>query len=225
MLDLTTALYHARSRSRGDEAGAHIADLYACLRQTWYRRNGYPGEIFTREKLAQFAIGLGYERAVADSLAECGLVVRQNVEVEYLGLIGHPDIIAAEVTPEGRTKWEVLIEVKTTELRTPKPEVSPHYAIQAAAYALALGIPKAIVLVKHAGSHVETEYHIDPEGYRRIIEKRAAEVVAQTAKGAPIPPADPGELAAWGCKYCSYVQCPSNPKYVAPVGVGAETPF
>jgi hypothetical protein len=71
------------------------------------------------------------------------------------------------------------------------------------------------VLVKHAGSHVETEYHIDPEGYRLIIRKRAAEVVAQTALGAPIPPADPGELAAWGCKYCSYVQCPSNPKHVA----------
>ena len=213
MFDLTSALYHQRSISRGDEAEAHVADLYACLRQTWYRRNGYPGEAFTREKLAQFAIGNGYEREVADTLRAIGLDVEQELDVAFLGLIGHPDIVVHDRDGNGRVKWSVLIEVKTTELRTPKADVSPHYAIQAAAYALALGIPRAIVLVKHAGSHVETTYEIDPEGYRTIIEKRAAAVVSQTGKGAPIPPADPGELAAWGCRYCAAVQCPSHPNH------------
>jgi hypothetical protein len=97
-----------------------------------------------------------------------------------------------------------------------------HHAVQASAYALALGIPRAIVLVKHAGAkggrgHLETTYEVNPEGYRALIEERALEILEDTVPGAPIPPADPGELAPWGCSYCDWQMCSRNPKYTAPI--------
>ena len=148
MIDLTRVLYEQRSIQRDDEEKPHISDLYGCDRATWYRRNGYKPEPFTAEKLAQFAIGLGYEMEVGDTLAAAGYTVTIGDTVEYLGLTGHPDIVVWDnEKPETR---KLLIEVKTTDLQKPKDTVSPHYAVQAAAYALALNIPDAVVLVKHA---------------------------------------------------------------------------
>jgi hypothetical protein len=49
------------AESRGDEAEAHIADLYGCDRATWYRRNGYPVAVIDQTTQAKFAIGLAYE--------------------------------------------------------------------------------------------------------------------------------------------------------------------
>lgn len=204
MIDLTQVLFEQRSKPRGDEEKPHIADLYGCDRATWYRRNGYAPEPFAPEKLAQFAIGLGYEKDVADTLTEAGYDVQTGFEVEYLGLTGHPDIVIPE---------QLLIEVKTTDLQKPKDSVSPHYAVQAAAYALALGIPDAVVLVKHARSHIETTYYIKPEGYRELIEERAHEIHENTTPGAVMPPPVPNALSPWGCDYCSYRMCPSNPKF------------
>ena len=215
---LTDALFAARSRPRGDEADAHVADLYACDRATWYRRNGYAPEPFTREKLAQFAIGHGYEREVASSLREAGYMVEQNGEVTICGLTGHPDIVLYAVSADGEPlnfTVDEVVEVKTTEAGTPKPEVSAHHAIQVAAYALARGASKARVLVKHARSHVEAEYVVNPEDWRERIVARADEIHARTAKGAPMPPAEPGDLAPWGCKYCDFRMCERNPNHIA----------
>ena len=204
IVDLTDVLFKQRSKPRGDEEKGHISDLYSCLRATWYRRNGKTCAPFTPEKLAQFAIGLGYEADVMKTLREAGHDVKTDFEVEYLGLTGHPD---------GLVDGELVIECKTTAARKPKDEVSPHHAIQAAAYALAIGAPRAIVLVEHAGTHVEATYEINPEAYRAIIGRRAAEVHARTGPGMAIPEADPGDLAPWGCSYCSWTQCPRNPQY------------
>jgi predicted RecB family nuclease len=204
--ELTRALFSQRAIPRGDEDLPHCADLWACDRQTWYRRNGFAGEQFDRAKLAQFAIGHGYEREVADTLAAAGHKVDTDLEVYHLGLFGHPDIVVDD---------DLLVECKTTELQKPKDEVSQHYAIQAAFYALALPVPQAVVLVKHARSHAEVAYPVKPQAYRGMIERRAAEIIATTGIGAPMPPADPGPLAPWGCTYCPHVQCERNPKHDA----------
>ena len=204
MIDLTQVLFEQRGQPRGDEHSAHIADLYNCDRATWYRRNGYSPEPFTPEKLAQFAIGHGYEMEVGATLIDAGYNVRTGVEVEYLDMIGHPDIVIGD---------ELLIECKTTEAVNPKDSVSLHHAVQAAAYALALGIEDCAVLVKHARSHVEAVYAFKAEGYRELIEQRAAEVATRTKPGAPIPPAVPNPIAKWGCSYCSFRMCSSNPDF------------
>ncbi len=202
---LLDVLFKQRSKPRGDEHLTHCVDLYGCDRATWYRRKGLRPFPFTKDKLAQFAIGHGYEAAVRETLFDAGLDLEPDgLEVAYRGLAGHPDIVV---------KGKVVIEVKTTELRTPKPEVSPHYAIQAAFYALALNVRRAIVLVKHAGSHAETTYEVDPEDWREAIEDRAMEIIQLTDPSAPLPPAEPGELAPWGCRYCDYRQCERNPNF------------
>jgi len=209
VIDLIETLYRQRSVPRGDELDAHCADLWSCLRATWYRRQGLQPAPFSREKLAQFAIGHGYEQEVAGTLQDAGIDAEQGLRVSFLGLTGHPDIVIYA----GDTSSDTVIEVKTTELVSPKDDVSPHYAIQAAFYALALNIPRAVVLVKHAKSHAEVVYSVDPEDYRDLIERRAAEVIEATAPGAPMPPMEPGELAPWGCRYCSWVRCARNPKW------------
>ncbi len=219
MIDLIETLYRQRSVPRGDELDAHCADLWACPRATWYRRQGHRPAPFEREKLAQFAIGHGYESEVRETLDAAGLrLLEDGFSVECLGLTGHPDIVVFGkdgVSKDGYTSYpmDTVIEVKTTELVTPKDEVSPHYAIQVAFYALALGAPHALVLVKHAKSHAEVAYPVDPEDYRDLIERRAAEVRAQTHPDAPMPPMEPGELAPWGCRYCDWRRCARNPKW------------
>jgi len=250
-IDLTAALYAQRSKPRGDEAEAHVADLYGCDRATWYRRNGETPAPFSQTKLAQFAIGNGYEREVGDTLRAAGYRVRIDEDVTIFGLTGHPDIIVMDAPSPGELiavddlrdfleiaepKPGLVIEVKTTEARKPKTPLEidkayvgiegapdpgdnpcpPHYAIQAATYALAVGAPRAKVLVKYAGTHDEREWDIDPEAWRPVIERRAAEIHARTFAGAPIPPAVPDALAPWGCAYCDWRMCERNPNYVEP---------
>ncbi len=210
MIDLIETLYRQRSVPRGDELDAHCADLWACPRATWYRRQGHKPAPFEREKLAQFAIGHGYESEVLATLQDAGIDAEGGLTVAHLGLTGHPDIV---IYAGSDAHMDTVIEVKTTELVTPKDEVSPHYAIQAAFYALALRAPRAVVLVKHAKSHAEVTYPVDPEDYRDLIERRAAEVLSQTHPDAPMPPMEPGELAPWGCRYCDWRRCARNPKW------------
>ena len=211
MIDLTRVLYEQRSIQRDDEEQPHISDLYGCDRATWYRRNGYKPEPFTAEKLAQFAIGLGYEMEVGDTLAAAGYTVTIGDTVEYLGLTGHPDIVVWDKDqPETR---KLLIEVKTTDLQKPKDTVSPHYAVQAAAYALALNISDAVVLVKHAKTHIETQYYLKPEGYRAMIEERAHEIHDRTTPGEVMPPAVRTRSRPGAVSIARYRMCPSNPKF------------
>ena len=220
-IDLTAALFAQRSRPRGDEADAHIQDLYGCDRATWYRRNGEAPEPFTPAKLAQFAIGNGYERAVGDTLRDAGFDVRTGIEVTYRGLTGHPDLPIFVDDENAGAVPALVIETKTTEARKPKSEeVSPHYAVQVSGYALALAEqyalptpPRAKVLVKYAGTHDEREWDVDPEAWRATIDRRAAEIHERTAPGAPMPPAEPDALAPWGCAYCDWRMCERNPNY------------
>jgi len=212
---LTDILFAERSKPRGDEAAAHIGDLYKCLRAVWYRRNGFEEEAPDRELLAKFQIGHDYEHGVAATLRAAGHDVVEGAEVEFLGLKGHPDLIVGEIENVGwKSDWQYLIETKTTDARKPKDEVQPHHRVQAAAYALALGLSEAVVLVKHAGSHVETEYWIQPEASRALIERKAAEIHAQTGPGAPMPPAVPSDVPPYDeCQYCRFRQCERNPKH------------
>ncbi len=204
MENIVDALFAQRSKPRGDEADPHIADIYGCDRATFYRRNGYTPEPINQETHAKFAIGLGYEAAVVQTLRDAGHNVDTGMTVDLLGLTGHPD---------GLIDYTTLLEVKTTEARKPKDEVSPHYAIQAAAYAMALGVDDCVVLVKHAGTHTETEYHFKAAPYASTIVRRAKEIIERTGPGAEIPAAEPSELAPWGCQYCAWRMCERNPKY------------
>jgi CRISPR/Cas system-associated exonuclease Cas4 (RecB family) len=211
---LTDILFAERSKPRGDEASPHIGDLYKCLRAVWYRRNGFEEEPADRELQAKFQIGHDYEHGVARTLRAQGHLVTEGVEADLLGLRGHPDLIVAFNATVGDEDPTLLIETKTTDARKPKDQVQPHHALQAAAYALALGLSEAVVLVKHAGSHVETEYWIQPEASRALIERKAAEIHAKTGQGAPMPPAVPSDVPPYDeCQYCRFRQCERNPQH------------
>jgi hypothetical protein len=214
-INLTDVLFQQRAKPRGDEAEGHINDLWDCNRKIWYRRNGAKKPPFTRQKLAQFALGRAYEMEVGATLADAGHHIEINKAVTHLGLVGHPDVIDHTLP--------AIIETKTTDKITPSDTVSTHHAIQASGYAHALGIRRAIVLVKYAGawkgkfSHEEVAYEVNTRGYQAVIERRAAEILMLTGPGMPMPEPGPFDLADFDlCRYCDYAQCPSNPKHVAP---------
>lgn len=220
MIDITEALFAQRSIPRGDEALTHVGDLTTCLRAVAYRRRGVIPEPYSATEQAKFALGLAYEQNTARTLREAGHEIQEGVECAAFGLdIGHPDLIQNR---------ELLIETKTTSggAKYPKgdnaragqlKEVSAHHAIQAAAYALALGLPRATVLVMHYGYEcIEVAHEIRPEDYRDQIEALAAEVVALTGPEMPLPPAEPPPLDVVpydSCGYCRFSQCERNPRH------------
>lgn len=226
---LLQTLFATRSRPRGDEAKTHVADLTTCLRAVAYRRRGIKPTPFEPRELAKFAIGHGYEGEVAQTLADAGHTVEEGLETHGFGLdVGHPDLLI---------DGELLIECKTTDGGANEPQkingkpnpragepkdVSPHHAIQAATYALMLDVPRAIVLVKHAGigdrGHEEAAFELQPEQYRAQIEMLAREVVALTGPDMPLPPAEPKpqNIVPYDeCGYCRYRLCERNPKHDA----------
>jgi hypothetical protein len=213
VIDLTAVLYAQRSKPRGDELEAHVADLYGCDRAAWFRRNGFAPLPFTPDRQARFAIGHAYEAQVAKDLRGGGIEVLTDSKVEYLGLTGHPDAVCVNIG--------LVLDCKTTDARKPDDTVKPHYAIQVSAYTLARArLEEAKVLVKYAGSHLEKVYDVDPEAWRPRIEERAAEIHARTAPGSPMPEAVgyPGDLVSWTCpQYCQWPQCEKHPDHEEPM--------
>jgi hypothetical protein len=226
MIDLTSVLFTQRSLPRGDELLAHVSDLYGCDRATWYRRHSELPAPHTPEKQALFAQGHAYEARVAHDLIKAGVNVRMGVEVEVLGLVGHTDIVLDDE--------RAVVDTKLTRLRKPKDFISPHYAVQIAAYAMGLGFERGSALVYHQGSDLEVQYDIhiddfahDTDGkvfgpmsrwygatWRSIVEDRAKDVLTKTSPlrlGKPAP--EPGEISPWLCQYCDWTQCERNPKH------------
>ena len=227
-LDLGEALLHTlfeqRSLPRGDELLTHVADNTTCLRAVAYRRRGMKPEPYTAKDLAKFALGYAFEQNTAKTLREAGHEVQEGLEVSGFGLdIGHPDLVV-----DGK----LLVETKTTSASATEPqkiagkpnpraglprEVSSHHALQAAAYALALGLDRAVVMVAHYGYEVEESSHvIRPEDYREQIEMLAREVVALTGPEMPLPPAEPKprDVVPYDeCSYCRMRMCSRNPKH------------
>jgi hypothetical protein len=226
-------LFAQRSKPRGDELLTHTSDLTGCLRATAYRRRGLTPEPYTAKDQAKFALGHAFEQMTAKTLREAGHDVQEGAEVgasldadaKYFTTftdieMGHPDLILDN---------ELLIECKTTvaganhpksHARAGQPrEVSVHHAIQAAAYALMLGLKKAVVLVAHYGFEVvEVVHDVDPEQYRAQIERLAHEVVSKTGPDMPLPPAEPPSSDVVGystCDYCPWRMCARNPNYDA----------
>lgn len=220
---LLQTLYEQRNKPRGDELLTHVSDLTKCLRNVAYRRRGYTPAPFTPRDQAKFAVGHAYEQNTARTLREAGHEVQENVEVPGFGLdVGHPDIILDR---------QLLIETKTTDGGAVYPkshkrageikDVSPNHAIQASAYAMSLELPRALVLVKHAGyNHDEMAHIIEPEDYRDQIEMLAREVVALTGPEMPLPPAvpKPPHVVPYDeCDYCPWHICEKNPHHAESV--------
>jgi len=223
---LLCTLFEQRSIPRGDELFTHGSDLTTCLRAVAYRRRGVKPEPYSPRELAKFAIGHGYEKEVAQTLRDAGHKVihdPKNFVVSAFGIdIIHPDIFVDDA---------FLVECKTTDgganypksdrERAGQPkEVSVHHAIQVALGALALGIQRATVLVKHAGigdrGHEEVVHDVDPEKYRAQIVSLAADVVALTGPDKPLPPAEPkpANVVEYDeCSYCRWRMCERNPRF------------
>ena len=219
---IVEALAEARRGDvRGDEHLAHVADLYGCDRATFYRRSGHVAPPHDDAKLRKFDVGHAVEAQIIARLRDrydvysgeliglwldnAGkLVGSRLVSVEEVGspaVIGHPD---AWVDDGGAG---TLLEIKTTDVRKPHDVVPAHYAIQAAAYAIARGADRAIVHTTHVVpfEKPEREYEIDVEALRPRVAQRVHEVLENTRPNAPLPAARPEpESAAWMCRYCSY---------------------
>ena len=214
-----------RAQPDRDPKQVAVSDLFACDRRTWHRRNGYVEPPFTDALLRKFSIGLAVEAEHARLLREAGIPVKTGLRVALRveeGVLRSRDLretdvpLAGEVTghPDLWLPLEgTLVEVKTTDVRKPKDECDPHYALQASAYALALDADRTVVHVTHIVpfEKPEVEYEVYPEEHRSRVIQRIVEVLESTAPGAPMPPAEPPrETAAFACKYCQLAQCERN---------------
>ena len=208
-----------RSDGNRDPSLASVSDLYSCDRQTWYRRNGHVVPPHDDAKLRKFEIGHAVEARIISQLRVFGPVLTDELvglwldnsgklvgsrlvseeEVGAPAVIGHPDAYIVDD--------DVLLEIKTTDVRKPADVVSPHYALQAAAYAIARGASRAFVHVTHVVpfEKPEVEYEIDVEALRPRVAERVTQVLSRTHLDAPVPQGVPEpESKAWACKYCSY---------------------
>lgn len=140
-------------------------------------------------------------------------------------IIGHPDAVLA--TLDGETP--ILVEVKSTRFwdngKSVPDKPTYDYAMQAAAYALALGITWAWVIVSCVISLLTTPskapFKFDANKYRTDITKAILERRDATKPGAPEPPPEPpsfadrdrprpGQAVNWKCEYCNYGACQKN---------------
>jgi CRISPR/Cas system-associated exonuclease Cas4 (RecB family) len=229
---ISEILARARRASQDrDPLRPAVSDLFGCDRSTWYRRNGYKQPEVDDGTLRKFDLGHAIEGQIVSRLREAGAHVRTGFvialrvqdgtliarriesddEPDQDEISGHPDALVA------RADGGTLLEVKSSDVRKIEPTCKPHYALQAAAYALGTHAKRCIVHLTHTALYLkdEKEYEIDHEALRGRVTERVVQVLERTAPGAPIPPAIPErESAAYACKYCPWAQCVANPAYV-----------
>jgi len=215
-----------RNEEQRDPTQPAVSDLFACLRQTWYRRNGYEAPPHDSATLRKFDVGHAIEAQHLKRLREQGYLVMTDVLVALR--VNLDGTLLGRIVPDGTDVWDdeisghpdfwlpnerTLVEIKSTNVRKVEPQCKPHYQAQAAAYAFALDAQSAIVHVTHVANFDkdEAEYVVDLDAWRDRIANRVSAVLTQTGVGTAIPAAQPPEeSAAWACKYCPHAQCEAN---------------
>lgn len=236
MIDITSILFEQRRKPRGDETAAHAADTHGCDRATWYRRHGYTPRALTAEKYALFDQGHAYEAGVRERLQAAGRNVYADT-ITLRGAIGHTDM----TDPDGRAVYDAKFSVNAP----PKTFASPHYILATAFYVLSYGWTDGAVIHGNARPGIgviEKQYNFrtgdlahDTQGkpfsastewyglsWEEIVLARVAQIHARTGPYAETPPpADPGELSPWKCRYCDWLHCERNPAYDADAEIPA----
>jgi hypothetical protein len=187
---------------------------HPCDRNLWYGANGHKAN-FDRKALRIFAVGHALEPVAITFLREEGWEVEHNegsqqaaqevrIPVGNLGIIsGHHDAVIS------RGEKTLLIDVKTMNSRAfalwkkqGTLKKSPQYVDQLHVYAQGLGADSftglAVVGICKDNSDLAMDiFPFDPSRWKGIYER------AERVFSAPLPP-DPGELPAWGCRYCGH---------------------
>jgi hypothetical protein len=218
---------------RGDENLLHVSDLAGCDLATWQRWHGNAADVHDPDTLRKFFLGFAVEDHVLTGIGRetpIDLGVRVALWLDFEGIvgklvpedyvpgprefIGHPDGVTADA----------VLEVKSTEFFTQRvppfarivpqteDDLAHHYRIQASAYALALGKPRAIVIVLCRASGIVTSIAFDPQRYVDEIEGRMRALLdARAAATPPHPTLHASTLnkkgESWLCKYCAYTAC------------------
>lgn len=214
---------------RGDEHVPHVADLSGCDRAIGARYRDLL-EPFDADTLRKFKTGHDIENDVLTAIGrqrpDLVLGMRVAISIGLDGVEGHivdddyvprPDEIVGH--PDGVLP-EFVIEVKSTDLlteRTPPyqrivpvtvEDLQHHFMVQAGAYALGLGITRALVIIQCRGSGIESGISFDPRTLENEICARIRAVLAITHEG-PLPKASlPFDTInaktgkSWLCKHC-----------------------
>lgn len=214
---------------RGDEHVPHVADLSGCDRATGARYQGLLAP-FDADTLRKFKMGNDIENDVLTAIGrhrpDLILGMRVAISIGLDGVEGHivdddyvprPDEIVGH--PDGVLP-ELLLEVKSTEFmseRTPPyqrivpvsvKELQHHFQVQAGAYALGLGIKRAVVIIQCRASGIESGISFDPRTMETEICDRIRAVLAIKRNGTlPEPTLHASTINAktglsWLCKHC-----------------------
>lgn len=242
--------------ARGDEHLRHVSDLAGCDRATWARFHKLLVD-HDPDTLRKFGMGFDVESRILTPLAKhCpDLVMGANVamSIGFDGIEGRivPDDYVPRIDeivghPDGILDG-AIIECKSTEFMVNRQdysrivpvtgkELAHHYKIQSGAYALALGKPRAVVIIQCRASGIITAISFNPKDCEKEITERMRAVLAIRAE-APMPKPTLHESTfnkktkqSWLCKYCLFLKprngergCDLN-RY-APVEVAGREPI
>lgn len=223
-------------KPRGDELAHHVADLSGCARETWARFKGLQAPL-DADTARKFEMGIDCEnRIVAKLLRDYpdlrlglrvalwigleGLIEAKIVPDDYEPLsyefIGHPDGVTDDAVIEikstefliARSTWERIVPVAPEQLLW-------GYKMQAAAYALALCRPRAIIIEQCRVTGMETVVEFDPATMRADVMARMRSLIKLTPSSPkPEPTLHESTInqktkQSWLCKYCRFSKTPA----------------
>ena len=204
---------------RGDEAYAHVSDLYGCDLATWARRSGLPELPFLPQTLVKFELGHAVEAFVADAIAAQYPRAIRNERLGWDPVTGACAPLGEDEAPPpgwlvGHTDLDLpdgpLLEIKSTVFWGGKEpqDAQRHYVEQTAGCATARRKATFGIIEVDRSSGKVVPFWFDAADYREWARERAIEVLHATnptnAAPAPAPRTD------WACKTCRYAACSQN---------------
>jgi len=193
-----------------------------CDRATWARmQDKGPWVPFGADRLRTFTFGFCAEDFVIDAIRQ-HTPIEEGVQVTLEGfLVGHPDGVTEDEIIEVKTT-EFLMDRQTWTRIVPRhpDDLSLHYRVQAAAYAIALGKHTCIVVAICRASGQMAVVEFNPEDYRVAVMQRVNRLRRLKMQMDINPDAMPEphlELStinkrgeSWLCKHCAFTGCPKN---------------
>jgi hypothetical protein len=177
--------------------------LYQPLRFQVLKTLGAPRRPMEAYVLGKFQRGDEVEKTVAKVAGDLGILIEQQMFVEYRGAVGYVDMVVDTGKAEfkhGVMPWEVKSVTNAKLKRIEKTEVDYHYQLQACFYAMALKSEYYGVVVASGEDNRMTTY-VEPARKLKEDVDKAIDAYEEAMKAwktnMTLPPFEPNPKVAW----------------------------